>query len=118
MSDEGLEALRKRLGEYIVPYTSDGLGATGSTLEVTAAPDAYRVAVSLGFPIERSASDFEEALREHTAELNLDKELSFSLQWSVESHAVQHGLKPLPGVSNVIAVASGRLTVNDFVCGR
>ena len=32
----------------------------------------------------------------------------FSITWSVEAHSVQQGLKPLEGVSNLIAVASGK----------
>ena len=48
MSDEGREALEKRLGEYIVPYTSKALGEAGSRLELAETPDAYRAAISFG----------------------------------------------------------------------
>jgi ATP-binding protein involved in chromosome partitioning len=40
--------------------------------------------------------------------LQLDASPEFVLDWSVETHAVQQGLKPLPGVGNLIAVASGK----------
>ncbi len=34
--------------------------------------------------------------------------IEFTIVSSIVAHAVQHGLKPLPGVHNLIAVASGK----------
>ena len=108
MSHEGLEALQSRLREFVVPFTSRALGDAGSAVDVAEDPDAYRVSISFGFPVARSGSDLVAALESHVASLNVEKALDFKVDWSVASHAVQHGLKPLEGVSNVIAVASGK----------
>ena len=108
MSSQEREALEKRLREFVIPHTSIRLGGAGASLEIDAGPNGYRVAVGLGFPAARSAPEINDALREHTADLELGQNVSFDLNWSVESHSVQHGLKPLEGVSNLIAVASGK----------
>ena len=108
MSSHEREALEKRLREFTVPHTSIRLGGTGASVGIDEESNGYRVAISLGFPAEWSARDLTRALREHTADLDIGRDLSFELNWSVESHSVQQGLKPMPGVSNVIAVASGK----------
>ena len=108
MSHEGLEALQDRLREFVVPFTGRALGDAGSAVDVAEDPEGYRVSISLGFPAGRSGSEFIAALEAHVASLDVDKPLDFKIDWSVASHAVQHGLKPLEGVSNVIAVASGK----------
>ncbi len=108
MSERGLEALQKRLSEFTIAYTSAEVGGAGSQLDVVETSDAYRVSICLGFPAERAGAGLLEDLQDHSRGLELDKPLDFSLDWSVEPHAVQHGLKPLDGVSNVIAVASGK----------
>ena len=108
MSQEGLEALQNRLREFVVPFTSRPLGDGGSAVDVVEDADAYRVSISFGFPVGLSGSDLVSALESHVESLNVEKTLDIKVDWSVASHAVQHGLKPLEGVSNVIAVASGK----------
>ena len=108
MSGQELEALEKRLGEFVIPHTSIRLGGAGSRFRVEEQADGYRVSITLGFPAGRSAADWTDALRAHAAALGLERDVAFAVDWSVESHAVQQGLKPLKGVSNLIAVASGK----------
>jgi len=108
MSESELEALENRLREFIVPFTSSELGGAGSELRVTEDADAYRVSVELGFPVGRTGSEIVAAIKTHCESLSLAKSLELAVDWSVTSHVVQHGLKPLEGVSNVIAVASGK----------
>lgn len=108
MSNEGLAALQTRLCEFIVPFTDRKLGQAGSKFDVEEGSDEYLVSISLGFPIDRSSSGLIEALRAYTESLKLDKAFNFKVGWTVTPHTVQHGLKPLEGVSNIIAVASGK----------
>ena len=108
MKSDEIQALEKRLGEIDIPYTSLRLGSAGSRFGVEEGADGYLVSVTLGFPVERSRTELVESLREHTASLDLGRQIVFELDWAVESHSVQHGLNPLEGVSNLIAVASGK----------
>ena len=108
MTSDEIQALEKRLGEFDIPYTSLRLGGAGSRFGVEEGADGYLVSVTLGFPVERSGTELVESLREHTASLDLGRQIVFEVDWAVESHSVQHGLNPMEGVSNLIAVASGK----------
>jgi len=96
--------LEKHLATFIVPQTARPLGEAGTRIS---AEGESRVAVHCGFPMEFSGPALLEALRAHCAG-RVAAAPELSLDWSVETHAVQRGLKPLPGVSNLIAVASGK----------
>ncbi len=108
MSSQERETLERRLREFTIPHTSIRLGGTGGRFRIDEDSDGYRVAVTLGFPAEQSAAEISAVLRDHTAGLDLGRDIAFAVSWAVESHAVQHGLKPLEGVNNLIAVASGK----------
>jgi ATP-binding protein involved in chromosome partitioning len=104
MEERPDSSLKDHLAKFILPQTGRALGQAGSSLSV----DAREVTVKLGFPLEKSRQTLIEQLKAHCAELPGAAGLKFSVEWAVESHAVQKGLKPMPGVSNLIAVASGK----------
>ncbi len=100
-----VQRLESHLREFVVPQTARPLGGPGSAFEVDRA--GRRVEVRFGFPMERARARLTAALAEHCRPVQPEP-LEFSLAWSVETHSVQRGLKPIPGVANVIAVASGK----------
>src|SRR5690606_22687739 len=66
----------------------------------------WRVQIQCGYPMQRSGPGLVEALETHSRPLGAT--LEFSLVTEITAHAVQHGLKTLPGVRNLVAVASGK----------
>jgi ATP-binding protein involved in chromosome partitioning len=110
MAQKAEAALEERLEQFTLPQTGRALGAGGSRLsiETAAGGEGLRVHVTCGFPVERSRGELQRQLAEHCAPLGLPAPVQFQIDWQVETHAVQRGLKPLPGVSNLIAVASGK----------
>lgn len=108
MNDRPSERLETHLTKFVLPQTGRALGSAGSALQVTPGPAATEVSVRLGYPLERSRATLLEALRAHCEALSDVGPIAIEIDWSVEAHAVQKGLKPLPGVSNLIAVASGK----------
>jgi ATP-binding protein involved in chromosome partitioning len=103
--DETTKRLEARLAEFVVPQTGRPLGGPGSAFTVD--DGGRRVDVRLGFPAERTRSSLAAALTEHCRAVTSEP-IEFALAWSVETHGVQRSLKPIPGVANVIAVASGK----------
>ncbi|HEU4617468.1 MAG TPA: iron-sulfur cluster carrier protein ApbC [Gammaproteobacteria bacterium] len=103
--DETAKRLEARLAEFILPQTGRPLGGPGSAFTVD--PSGRRVEVRLGFPAERSRPRLAAALAEHCRAVTAEP-IEFDVRWSVETHGVQRGLKPIEGVANVIAVASGK----------
>ena len=71
-----------------------------------AAAGGARAEIVLGFP----AADYADTLaRELRAATGRDERtLEIVVRSEIVAHAVQKGLKPLPGISNVVAVASGK----------
>src|SRR5690554_2616002 len=105
MVDTAEQGLAACLAAYVVPQTGKPLGRSAFTIEPNG--ERLRVKVRLGFPLERSRDRIAAALSEHCRSAT-DKPLDFELTWSVDTHSVQRTLKPIPGVSNLIAVASGK----------
>ncbi len=108
MIESRTSALEQHLATFIVPHTGRPLGGPGTSLTVTHQDGAFRVAVECGFPLQRGAGRLVEALRTHCASLAEPEPIEFTISSHITAHAVQHGLKPLPGVQNLLAVASGK----------
>src|SRR5690606_62494 len=107
MADSVEQRLQGRLEEFVLPQTGRALGGQGSRLTIERGDDGIAVTVRVGFPVERSRAALVEQLDAHCRGI-VDVPVRFAVEWAVETHAVQHGLKPIAGVKNVIAVASGK----------
>jgi ATP-binding protein involved in chromosome partitioning len=108
MTDSASSNLRNALGGFVVPHTGRPLGAPGSAFELERRGDVWHVTIRLGFPLAASGAALEEALRMHCAPVLAGAPVEFSIVSAIVAHAVQQGLKPLPGAHNLIAVASGK----------
>jgi len=108
MDDELRGALHDRLKAFEVPYTGKPLGEGGTQFEIDTEAGVCQVKIQLGFPVAHTRPRLTEALIAHCEPLGLQQPPEFSIGWSIEAQSVQQGLKPLEGVSNLIAVASGK----------
>jgi ATP-binding protein involved in chromosome partitioning len=108
MSDSARSTLELALGSFVVPHTGRPLGGPGAAFDLERHGDVWRVTIRLGFPLAASGELLAEALHVHCAVALAGAPIEFSIVSSVVAHAVQQGLKPLPGAHNVIAVASGK----------
>lgn len=108
MTGSDVEQLKTRLRSFIVPATDAALGSKGTAFEIERMDGGLLVRIKLGYPAARSGAQLTEALEAHCAGWGGSAPLSFSLESAIESHTVQHGLKPLTGVGNLVAVASGK----------
>src|SRR5688572_23216034 len=108
MTDSASSTLEEALARFVVPHTGRPLGTGGTTFTLERRGSEWHVAIRLGFPLAASGGALIEALRVHCAGALAGEGVQFTIDSSVVAHAVQHGLKPLPGVNNVIAVASGK----------
>lgn len=69
--------------------------------------DALSLTVTLGYPADHVAAEIERAACRALAAAGAP-DAKVAVKWSVGAHAVQRGLRPLPTVRNIIAVASGK----------
>jgi ATP-binding protein involved in chromosome partitioning len=106
--DPATQKLREALRAFVLPQTGRALGGPGASFDLVRRGRGWQLGLKLGFPLGRSAAALVEALSVHCAPVLAGAELDVSVTSEVVAHAVQHGLKPLPGVRNVVAVASGK----------
>jgi ATP-binding protein involved in chromosome partitioning len=107
MADVDKTSLAKRLSEFVVPQTARPLGDAGTAFTVDQSGSAFKVTIRAGFPLARSREQLLEAIELHCRTLG-PLAVEFAVETVIEAHAVQHGLKPLAGVRNLVAVASGK----------
>ncbi len=96
------------LKEYVDPNTNKTLGSTRSIREVVLTGGQAQIALNLGYPAKTLAQPLVQALQLAIGAMPGILGVDVSVQWQIKAHAVQAGLKPLAGIRNVIAVASGK----------
>lgn len=96
------------LKQYTDPYLGKDLVSSQCIREITIKGATVGVDIVLGFP----AAGYQQALRQALAPLVLAldgvEQVEIGIRSEVISHAVQRGVKPIPKIRNVIAVASGK----------
>jgi ATP-binding protein involved in chromosome partitioning len=101
--------IRSVLEQYIDPYLRQSLAEAGALRELAIDKQGIVATVVLGIPIVGYEEQFRLALLAQLAAHGYaDLPLQLTLQSSIVAHSVQRSLKPLPGVSNIVAVASGK----------
>ncbi len=75
------------------------LGVSGAAVELT---------LELGFPAARYAEQLEQQLRELLTAVPGVDSVKVRTDWKITAHTTQHGVEPIPGVRNTIAVASAK----------
>jgi ATP-binding protein involved in chromosome partitioning len=84
------------------------LGKIGRVLSATLRDGRVAVAIELGIPanslLDSIRAQLDAALRSFTGASTVEIEITSK----ISSHAVQGNLKPVPGIKNIIAIASGK----------
>jgi ATP-binding protein involved in chromosome partitioning len=96
------------LAGFVEPYLRQTLAAAGALRGIAWREGALQVRIDLGFPTLGYAHQLQSALTAHLRAAGIDAPLTLELTGSVVAHAVQRNLQPLPGVRNIVAVASGK----------
>jgi ATP-binding protein involved in chromosome partitioning len=100
--------IEAKLAELVDPNTGTDLVSGKAVKSIEIDGDRCKVEIQLGYP---AAGYFDELKQEaETALAALDglEGADVSVSSKVKSHAVQQNLKPLAGIKNIIAVASGK----------
>ncbi|MBK1734166.1 Fe-S-binding ATPase [Halorhodospira abdelmalekii] len=108
MSELGREALERCLSSVIDEHLDTDLITAGAVAAIEIADQGVRVAVELGYPASGYREELTAAVTSAVRAVASDIPLSVECSSSIGAHAVQPGLKPIPSVKNIIAVASGK----------
>ena len=107
MTDDRVREARLVVGNYVEPCLGMPLQDAKAVKSVRYDGRQICVEVELGFPLARGAAALAADLDARLAASPAGPS-RVSVGWTIPAQAVQGGLKPLPGISNVVAVASGK----------
>ncbi|HMV38531.1 iron-sulfur cluster carrier protein ApbC [Plasticicumulans sp.] len=93
---------------YVDPYLDQDLIAAKCLRDVRIDGGSVAVAIELGFPSGEYPAKLAGELETRLRALPGVEAATVTVTTKIIAHEVQKGLKPLPGVKNVIAVASGK----------
>ncbi len=108
MSDTSREQIEQALRSYRDPFLGEDLVTAGVVRDITVEGNGIRIAIVLGFPAAGHVQALTEAVQAAVAPVAGDRALKVEVSWEIVSHAVQKGVKPLHGIKNIIAIASGK----------
>ena len=102
------ERVRAAVGGYVEPYLQQTLAQAAAVRAIRVQDEQIFVGIELGFPTVGYAHALQTALRQHLESAGIHAALTLELTSRIDSHTVQRHLKPLAGVKNIVAVASGK----------
>lgn len=108
MPELSREQVEQALSSYVERYLGQDLITAKAVKSIDVAGGVVRVAVSLGFPAAGYRDELANELAEHLKRELDTEQVAVEVDWVITSRAVQGTLKPLSGIKNIIAVASGK----------
>ncbi len=96
------------LKDFIDPNLGMDLVSAKAVRKIEADDSRITVKIVLGYPASSIRTEMAEAIRSKISDGTGVADVVVDLGSEIVSHAVQKNLKPMPGVKNIIAVASGK----------
>jgi ATP-binding protein involved in chromosome partitioning len=100
--------LKQALESSAVPGTEHLLRDVGRVRSAVLDGDRATVEIELGFPAGTMHAELQQFFRDQVKAACDVAEVEVALSSRIVAHGVQPNLKPLPNVSNIIAIASGK----------
>jgi ATP-binding protein involved in chromosome partitioning len=101
-------SVRAAIESFVEPYLQQTLAQAQVLRAVELAHEKLLVRIELGFPTLGYTHSLQSALQAHLLAQGIHAPLTLELSTAILPHAVQRNLKPLAGVKNIVAVASGK----------
>ena len=100
--------LKEALDSSVVPGTEHSLRQIGRVRNAAVEGGRASVEIELGFPAATMHADLQRFFSDLARTVGGVDAVEVALSSKIVSHGVQPNLKPLPNVSNIIAIASGK----------
>lgn len=102
------ERVEAALKQYRDPYFDSDLVTAKAVKSIDVQGDQVRIRVELGYPAAGYREQLAHALTGLIAGVESSARVQLDITSTITTHSVQKGIKPLAGVKNTIAVASGK----------
>ncbi|HVY81788.1 MAG TPA: iron-sulfur cluster carrier protein ApbC [Steroidobacteraceae bacterium] len=106
--DSALAAIKAALERFVDPYLGDTLASAQAVRAVEARGDRVVAKIALGFPVGGYEQELTDAVAAHLRAAGIATPVAIELEADIRAHSVQKQLKPLTGIKNIVAVASGK----------
>jgi len=103
-----IEAVQAALKDLIDPNTQKDYVSTRSAKNIKVDGDDVSLDIELGYPAKTQVDGIRRSVIAALRTIPGVGNISANVTVKIVSHAVQRGLKPMKGVKNIIAVASGK----------
>jgi len=108
MADGLYQAIEKKLADYIDPYLQQNLAIAKAIKAIQVEKEAVTIDLIFGYPFAGIQQQYLQAIQDLLRPIIVDREINIKFHQKIESHVGQKGMKGLPQVKNIIAVASGK----------
>jgi ATP-binding protein involved in chromosome partitioning len=108
MSDVTREQVESAIQQYIDPCLQQDLVSAKCVKNIAVGGGKVSVDLVLGFPAKGHEAELAAGLRDQITALDGIESATINISTQIEAHTVQKGVKPIPGVKNIIAIASGK----------
>ena len=103
-----IQAVNDALQQVIDPNTGQDFVSTKAIKNLTVSAGHVAFEVELGYPAKSQEAALRDMLREAAMAVPGVVQASVTITSNIVAHAVQRGVQLLPGVKNIVAVASGK----------
>lgn len=108
-TDQIERAIKTQLEALTDPYTKQKMTAAKGLHSITVTDELITVVLQKGYPVASVASELSSFVKQSLHDLPFaNRDLEVVIEQNILSHSVQQGVKPIEGVKNIIAVASGK----------
>jgi len=108
MSNVAQSQIEEALKTYIDPYLEEDLVAAKAVKDIKVDGGNVSIDVLYGFPVNGYIKELTDKLTDIVKALDGVDSVTVNVAHKIASHAVQKGVNMIPGVKNIIAVASGK----------
>jgi ATP-binding protein involved in chromosome partitioning len=108
MANVTSEQIEEKLKEYTDPYMQKDLLSTHCIKNIDINADTVTIDIELGYPHKGYEQDLVKSVTDTINPLDGVNAVNVKVTSKIVTHAVQKGVKPVKGVKNIIAVASGK----------
>ncbi len=108
MTNIAKSAIDAVLAEVVDPHSGENLAHAKAVKHLAVDGGKVEVSVALGYPAKSWLPEFQAQISQRLAQVEGVEQADVTVESNISSHSVQKGVSPLPGVKNMIAVASGK----------
>ena len=102
------DQIKELLKEVVDPNTSDNLINDKSIKSISIKDDHLEIKVLLGYPAKSQIEEIKDLITNQIKKALPKAHLTIDIDFRITSHTAQKGIALIPGVKNIIAVASGK----------